>query len=439
MSQDIRTFLKDFFRQVSDQPLEPSDGRYVPIYNNAKISGDDPVNLMARAIEWTPGGSVQLLSGFRGAGKSTELWRLQQHLQDTGYTVFRCDIEDYINLSVPVDVSDFLMAIAGGFSDALVNAGFSNIPGHHQNYWERLAAFLRRIEFEGASATIGADVASLTIQANLKSDPSFKSRLQKHMSGHLGALVNDVHEYLQSCVSNLRSNSNAGQEVVLLLDSIEHFRGTLVNAQDVQSSVETLFISHAERLHLPHLHVVYTVPPYLKIRYSNLGALYAPGGLHVLPALKLRSKEGTRNEAGYDAMERIITERGDWKTLLGDRSMLEQLIHFSGGHLRDFLRLFAEVIRRATTLPVPQTTVTAAIDQLRTEFLPIADDDALWLADIAQSHETALNSADNIPTLARFFDTHLALCYRNGDEWYDVHPLISDQIVRQAEEISRRK
>ena len=42
-----------------------------------------------------------------------------------------------------------------------------------------------------------------------------------------------------------------------------------------------------------YLHVVYTVPPYLKVRYSNLGALYEPGGIYVLPALKLHNRDGT--------------------------------------------------------------------------------------------------------------------------------------------------
>ena len=438
MTTDTRTFLRDFFRQVSDQPLGPSDERYIPLYNNAEDSGDDPVELMSRAIEWTPGGSVQLLSGFRGAGKSTELRRLERNLREKGYKVFRCDIEDYLNLSVPVDVSDFLMAVSGAFSDAIDRAELSGVRNTHQSYWARLVGFLNRIEFGGASATLGSDFASMTIQANLRSDPSFKSRLQEHMSGHLGALVNDVREYFESSVSNLQTPNQTDREVVLLVDSIEHFRGTFINAQDVQSSVETLFVSHAERLHLPHLHVVYTVPPYLKVRYSNLGALYAPGGVHVLPALKLRSKDGAVHKRGYDAMEQIVAARGNWETLLGQRSALDKLIHFSGGHLRDLLRLLGEVLRRATVLPVPEKTLTASIDQLRTEFLPIAEDDARWLAEISKSHQTALPSAEHLPTLARFFDTHLALCYRNGEEWYDVHPLIFEHVNNRAVELSRQ-
>ena len=223
-------------------------------------------------------------------------------------------------------------------------------------------------------------------------------------------------------------------EAVFLVDSIEHFRGTLVNVSDVQSSVETLFVSHAERLHLPHLHVVYTVPPYLKVRYSNVGSLYEPGGLHVLPALKLKSQEGVDFQQGYDAMEQVVAARGDWRKLLGERPALDRMVRYSGGHLRDLLRLLAEVLRRATELPVSADTVNAAIDQLRTEFLPIADSDARWLANIGRSHRTALARTEDLPDLARFFDTHLALCYRNGDEWYDVHPLISDHVASHAED-----
>ena len=440
MTPEERNFLRDFFRQVSDQPIQPMDPRYIPLYEYPEMADDDPVELMARAIEWTPGGSVQLLSGYRGTGKSTELMRLAERLRENDFLVFRCDIEDYLNMSVPVDVSDFLMAISGAFGDAVSEANSGRDHPTHEGYWERLVNFLTRTELGDVSASLGlplslgSDVVSANIKANLKSDPSFKQRLQKHMAGHLGALVNDVHDYFESCISDLKKSIGNEREVVLLVDSIEHFRGTYINAQIVQSSIEDLFVSHSERLHLPHLHVVYTVPPYLKIRYGNLGALYEPGGVRMLPALKLRDRDGEWSREGYDAMERVVAARGDWQRLLGQRSVLDRLIKYSGGHLRDLLRLLAEVLRRAKELPVPGSTVDAAVNQLRSEFLPIADDDARWLAGIARSHETALPSTSKLPDLARFFDTHLALCYRNGDEWYDVHPLIAEQVIEQADE-----
>ncbi len=39
---------------------------------------------------------------------------------------------------------------------------------------------------------------------------------------------------------------------------------------------------------------------------------------------------------------------------------------------------------------------------------------------------------DKLPELARFLETHLILCYRNGKEWYDVHPLITGQLRSQS-------
>ena len=46
---------------------------------------------------------------------------------------------------------------------------------------------------------------------------------------------------------------------------------------------------------------------------------------------------------------------------------------------------------------------------------------------------------DNVPELTRFFDTHLVLCYRDGPEWYDVHPLIKEHMVAQAKLITERR
>ena len=430
MVTEDRNFLRDFFRQVSDKPLDPTDTRYIPLYT-PELADQDPVELLASAIEWTQTESVQLLSGFRGTGKSTELKRLKKRLEGDGYIVFLCDAEDYLNLSTPVDVTDFLLAIAGAFSDAIAQPEFLGADPSYESYWTRFESFLTKTKVELNTVSFGTGGAN--IQANLKSDPTFKQRLQERLSGHLGVLVNDVRAFFQENVKSLKQQLGNDHEVVLLVDSLEHIRGTFVNALDVQSSVERLFATHADKLKLPYVHVVYTVPPYLKVRFGNLGSLYEPGGLLVLPAFKLHDKGGTKVQAGFGAMERVVSARGDWRRLLGERALLDQLIQHSGGQLRDLLRLLAETMRRATNLPVSQNTVTSAIGQIRAEFLPIADEDALWLSEIAKVHDVALKNVERLPDLARFFDTHLALCYRNGDEWYDVHPLIQDHVRDQAE------
>lgn len=72
-------FLKEFFNAVSDRPLEPDDERYVSLYDEA-LTDADPVQQLAGAVEWSTE-SVRLFSGYRGAGKSTELRRLRRQLE----------------------------------------------------------------------------------------------------------------------------------------------------------------------------------------------------------------------------------------------------------------------------------------------------------------------------------------------------------------------
>jgi hypothetical protein len=153
----------------------------------------------------------------------------------------------------------------------------------------------------------------------------------------------------------------------------------------------------------------------------------------------VRSVNGDSFQPGLDALERIVEHRGEWKRLLGERAVLDHLSTESGGHLRDLLRIIAEIIRRAGQLPVRKETVEAALSQIRNELLPVADADAVWLHRVARTKRASLDDSDRLPDLARFLDTHLMLCYHNGQEWYDVHPLIAEDVAEQAEAVNRRR
>ena len=55
----------------------------------------DPVLLMQRHVDFNDAQSLQLFSGFRGAGKTTELFRLRGELRKQGYVVLYADAMDY--------------------------------------------------------------------------------------------------------------------------------------------------------------------------------------------------------------------------------------------------------------------------------------------------------------------------------------------------------
>src|SRR5512142_370878 len=100
-------FLRLFYQNLGERPLHPDQMQYVRLYDSSQgLVHADPVDQLATVIEWTESESVQLFSGFRGTGKTTELHRLAALLSSRGCIVALCDMEDYFNLSTPVDISD---------------------------------------------------------------------------------------------------------------------------------------------------------------------------------------------------------------------------------------------------------------------------------------------------------------------------------------------
>src|SRR5271169_3148049 len=105
------------YQGLEDRPLQPGDPLYQPVYGHPGC--EDPIQLLQDNIEFADSESLNLFSGFRGSGKTTELFRLQQRLEQSGYVVLYADALDYINPSAPIQISDLLIILAGAFSDTL--------------------------------------------------------------------------------------------------------------------------------------------------------------------------------------------------------------------------------------------------------------------------------------------------------------------------------
>jgi len=71
--------LRDLYRSLSGQgalPLDPDDPYYVPILQGTPEK--DPILMLWQRLDWAESENIDLLTGYRGNGKSTELsgyWR----------------------------------------------------------------------------------------------------------------------------------------------------------------------------------------------------------------------------------------------------------------------------------------------------------------------------------------------------------------------------
>lgn len=421
--------LRALSANLKDRPLSPDHEFYVDFLAQ---SGDDPIAVLADRILLDDGQSTHLLSGPRGTGKSTEMRRLRDLLQNAGHSVLYCDMEDYLNMSDAPEVSDFLLVLMAAFGKAVEEE--LQLKPLRESYGQRLENFLNS-EVDIKDAKLGG-ATGLTL--SLRNDPSFKHRVQEALRGHAGRLVQEAHDFCKEVAGTVRNNLGADTKLILLVDSLEHIQGIGADAKHVYEAVVNLFAQNAHCLMLPGLHVVYSIPPYVIPLQPNIARLLGGNPITTLPSVHVRRRDsGEADPAGLALMEAILAKRcPDWRQVLRPEH-LQRLAMASGGDLRDFFRLLRDTLVRALQLrddqfPVPESLVEAAENQLRREMLPIAKADARWLARIHRSKRSELDKIDDLQQLARFFDTNLAINYRNGDDWYDIHPLIVEEVLRLA-------
>lgn len=166
MGDSDRNYRRDFYRALNvhqgAQMLseeEEFERYYVPIYARPDgPAGPDLVAEIATAIDFTAGGSVQLLSGYRGAGKTTELLRLKRHLDREVYLPVYFDIEDYFNTELPLEAATFLVGLAAGFVD-----NCEEIDGLKQSLYRRVQTFFQRLDIDAElSASVSGGPPLLT-------------------------------------------------------------------------------------------------------------------------------------------------------------------------------------------------------------------------------------------------------------------------------------
>lgn len=140
MTSQATSALKEFFNKLADHPVEPTDPEYVPILEEHSKE-TDPIKAMATRISWSESASVNLLSGQRGTGKSTELRRLRSLLVHDGCVVFLCDMRDYLNLTTAVEITDFLISVMGALGEAVRESYNQDLAS--ETFWTRLRNFLQ--------------------------------------------------------------------------------------------------------------------------------------------------------------------------------------------------------------------------------------------------------------------------------------------------------
>jgi hypothetical protein len=303
-------------------------------------AGRAAVDTMMTTIDLADNTTTQLLSGPDGSGKTTELYRLKCKLERASFHVEIFDIGAYIQVSAPIDVTEFLIALALGAHDVLGVPETKRGPG----FASRLRRLLKRlkisVEVPGLSTRlsreglkVGTMGASLDVELKreLKSSASVVSELRSKLTNHIGRLYEEVAAFLATLLPD-----DSGGGSVLIVDGLDALGGkTIEEDRTVQKSVQALFVAHASKLKFSSHHLIYTVPTYLQftapgeIPYDSRMKVPVPR-IHPRPGRPADTVATTIAELRMIVSRRIPVDR-----IFADTRQLDMIIHASGGHLRD--------------------------------------------------------------------------------------------------------
>jgi len=418
---------KKFFQEfraklVNQSALEPTDALYVSNLHGDPDAGEDVIARLFDDIEITEGSGLYYFTGQRGTGKSTELKRLRQSLAaNAGYQPILFDSLEFISESQPINLEEIWLLLVVGlaqwieqeykkdFLDSDLSQRFMN--------WLKSEVKIEEVSYHGVKVKIKEQQEQV----------AEKVKAWRAKGEWITQITKTGAEMVQFVKDRARKT-----KVVVIVDSLERLRGASLPDQDEMfHRVVGIFGGDIHKLRLPGAHVVYSVPPYLPLLTSvrDLVRCYALASVRVFE--KPNGTQRQPRDSALARMESLINKRYQaWNTILSPAAVRE-LAMMSGGDLRHFMyRLVNDAVSQAMyaqdrlPLQAGDPIINTVIDnhRVQTEQLTRTDE---WpmLKNITQTHRANVASKE-LAVLARLFEVRAVLNYKNGEEWFDVHPLL---------------
>lgn len=417
-SAAIRQLLRAF---DPSEPLPFQDNRYVDC-DPARRSSSSIMSL-ARCIESASRYTCQILSGNKGCGKTTELFRLEGRMSQPEYVVICCEIDNFISLN-HIRQADILLATA----NAIFSWADKKKIGLNS---ERMATLVT--ELFPSLGIPGSQASSLLALVNgiikrVNRDFALRQIAQAFFQKRTADLVDGINETVHELTAELgRQQQSSQPKLILVLDSLDRVPAYNDSGEPTFSR---LFMDPCAVYRSLDCHLILTLPPRL-IHSSLAGRLpaYYPDSLPcVIPNIAVRRRDDELDLVGIECMREIIAKRCSYVNqnthdcFESDETVTE-LVLASGGYCRQLLLLVRECLNMAPSIPIRLDTAVSAIRNVARFFERTTASKSEWNLLARLHHSKNLDSDEghlNLIENLLVFEYHGA----DGGVWYDVNPLL---------------
>ncbi len=403
--------------------LPPNDPRYVECSEERGSVGlfEGIAHTIQRAKEQT----CQLLSGHRGCGKTTELFRLKQVLltQEPRHFVVYCETNSYIDLN-DVEFTDILLAIVQQLWMETHQQGIELDPGSLRSFVDEVKGILAA-PVSPTDISFGMGIAKLGFE--IKNNPNNRQLVRAHLRPRATSLLEAVNEVLD--LASERVKALGYQGILIIVDNLDRIiRNPLPSSN--RNSLDALFVDASSYLRGLSCDLIYTLPPALL--YSSSGAklssLYGTTP-KMLPMIPVSTRQGTDDGPGIRKLVETLERRlkfvsSSLEEAFDSEETIIRLCTASGGYVRGLMTLVSGATTYVNDLPITSKAVEHAIRDSRNSYITSILTAKRWqiLRNIAKN-EPISETEDYLELLESF----AVLEYRDIEgPWYQVNPIIRE-------------
>jgi hypothetical protein len=428
--------LKESYNAVRLDPLESGDSRWVDC--SLARGGSDVVKLLALRIEESSRSTAQLISGHRGCGKSTELLRLANRLEEERFLVVYFAADEDIDMGDLV-YTDLLLSIIKRLERTLYEKGIKIDERLSKGIlmwfaevvygWKDETAMeaMLKTEFElglNAPAPLPLIAKLLArITGQIKTGHEIRKEIRLKLDPQIFQFIERINEFIQAALPEIKKKGY--RDLVLIIDNLDRIVLRVLDEKTGRTTHDALFLEHAEQLKALDAHMVYTVPisMFYSLKATQLSGAFP--NYEILPMIKVKEEDGKLCQEGIDILSDVARKRINIESLFDD-GVVDYLAEKSGGMLRDFIRLLGYTVELAQAgggkTPIPKMLAERAFRRLVNEYGRMVPDDHFDLLARVARNKQVRNDTNHQAMLYNLS----VLEYINEHRWCDVHPAVRE-------------
>ncbi|MCC5636106.1 ATP-binding protein [Nostoc sp. CHAB 5844] len=391
--------------------------------------GKDLIADLIQLVEDSPNGDGKIVfTGHRGCGKSSLLAEFSKQIQDN-YFVVLFSIADSIEMSA-VNHINILFAIALNLMSEAEARKVQITQTTKDQIYGWFATRTRTTELELESGLeLGFNLLSF-LKAQLKADAKVREEITQEFERKISDLVariNEIAALIQVATK---------KEIIVIIDDLDKLDLGRVN---------DIYRDNIKALFQPNFRIIYTIPIAVMCDTFLWPLISAETNYQtvVMPVIKIFKKGNNRLPDAQPRSEatnilcEILQKRISGELI--DKSAAEKIVIYSGGVLRELIRIAnvccricLRLIRQkpGEIIVIDGEIIEQAIKQIRNDLSMRLGRDDFEILKI--TYEKFEPQDVQQPEFLELLHGLYVLEYRNDETWYDVHPVLVETLKRRG-------